>query len=314
MLGRQKNENTDKLTDMSKPQKLKQRQIIHLVLSILVVIVMIRQFFLGNYNNVFVCVMTLVLFMIPAFVDRHLNIRLPLALEAVIMFFIFAAEILGEIQSFYTIIPYWDTILHTINGFMMAAIGFAMIDILNQDPHFHINLSPLFVAFVAFCFSMTIGVLWEFFEYTADQFFLTDMQKDWLVGNVSSVLINPSGLNDPILIKDVTKTVISGTIDGVPQDWVINNAYLDLGLIDTMKDLIVNCIGAVVFSVIGLIYIKNRGRNRFVASFIPQLKTEEEIEATEATLKAQKEELAKKRERKQEEKENRLLRRKLNKK
>ncbi len=314
MLGRQKNENTDKLTDMSKPQKLKQRQIIHLVLSILVVIVMIRQFFLGNYNNVFVCVMTLVLFMIPAFVDRHLNIRLPLALEAVIMFFIFAAEILGEIQSFYTIIPYWDTILHTINGFMMAAIGFAMIDILNQDPHFHINLSPLFVAFVAFCFSMTIGVLWEFFEYTADQFFLTDMQKDWLVGNVSSVLINPSGLNDPILIKDVTKTVISGTIDGVPQDWVINNAYLDLGLIDTMKDLIVNCIGAVVFSVIGLIYIKNRGRNRFVASFIPQLKTEEEIEATEAALKAQKEELAKKRERKQEEKENRLLRRKLNKK
>lgn len=314
MLGRQKNENTDKLTDMSKPQKLKQRQIIHLVLSILVVIVMIRQFFLGNYNNVFVCVMTLVLFMIPAFVDRHLNIRLPLALEAVIMFFIFAAEILGEIQSFYTIIPYWDTILHTINGFMMAAIGFAMIDILNQDPHFHINLSPLFVAFVAFCFSMTIGVLWEFFEYTADQFFLTDMQKDWLVGNVSSVLINPSGLNDPILIKDVTKTVISGTIDGVPQDWVINNAYLDLGLIDTMKDLIVNCIGAVVFSVIGLIYIKNRGKNRFVASFIPQLKTEEEIEATEAVLKAQKEELAKKRERKQEEKENRLLRRKLNKK
>lgn len=314
MLGRQKNENTDKLTDMSKPQKLKQRQIIHLVLSILVVIVMIRQFFLGNYNNVFVCVMTLFLFMIPAFVDRHLNIRLPLALEAVIMFFIFAAEILGEIQSFYTIIPYWDTILHTINGFMMAAIGFAMIDILNQDPHFHINLSPLFVAFVAFCFSMTIGVLWEFFEYTADQFFLTDMQKDWLVGNVSSVLINPSGLNDPILIKDVTKTVISGTIDGVPQDWVINNAYLDLGLIDTMKDLIVNCIGAVVFSVIGLIYIKNRGKNRFVASFIPQLKTEEEIEATEAALKAQKEELAKKRERKQEEKENRLLRRKLNKK
>lgn len=314
MLGRQKNENTDKLTDMSKPQKLKQRQIIHLVLSILVVIVMIRQFFLGNYNNVFVCVMTLVLFMIPAFVDRHLNIRLPLALEAVIMFFIFAAEILGEIQSFYTIIPYWDTILHTINGFMMAAIGFAMIDILNQDPHFHINLSPLFVAFVAFCFSMTIGVLWEFFEYTADQFFLTDMQKDWLVGNVSSVLINPSGLNDPILIKDVTKTVISGTINGVQQDWVINNAYLDLGLIDTMKDLIVNCIGAVVFSVIGLIYIKNRGKNRFVASFIPQLKTEEEIEATEAALKAQKEELAKKRERKQEEKENRLLRRKLNKK
>ncbi len=83
----------------------------------------------------------------------------------------------------------------------MAAIGFAMIDILNQDPHFHINMSPLFVAFVAFCFSMTIGVIWEFFEYGMDQFFLTDMQKDWYVPNISSVLLNPSGLNDPIIIK-----------------------------------------------------------------------------------------------------------------
>ena len=170
-----------------------------------------------NYANVFTCVLTLILFMIPSFVDRKLNIKLPIALEAVIMFFIFSAEILGEIQSFYTIIPLWDTILHTINGFMMAAIGFAMIDILNQDPHFHINMSPLFVAFVAFCFSMTIGVIWEFFEYGMDQFFLTDMQKDWYVPNISSVLLNPSGLNDPIIIKDITKTVISGTINGVPQ-------------------------------------------------------------------------------------------------
>lgn len=312
MLRHQRNKNTDKQTDEAIRIKLKQRKVIHFVLSILVVIVMLRQFILGNYNNVFVCVLTLVLFMIPSFVDRHLNIRLPLALEVVIMFFIFAAEILGEIQSFYTIIPYWDTILHTINGFMMAAIGFAMIDILNQDPHFHINLSPLFVAFVAFCFSMTIGVLWEFFEYTMDQIFLTDMQKDWLMKDVSSVLLNPSGLNDPILIKDVTKTVISGTINGIPQDWVIENAYLDLGIVDTMKDLIVNCIGAVVFSVIGLIYIKNRGRNRFAASFIPQLKTEAEIEATEAMLKAQKEKIAEKRERKQIDREKKNLLRKRN--
>lgn len=312
MLRHQRNKNTDKQTDEAIRIKLKQRKVIHFVLSILVVIVMLRQFILGNYNNVFVCVLTLVLFMIPSFVDRHLNIRLPLALEVVIMFFIFAAEILGEIQSFYTIIPYWDTILHTINGFMMAAIGFAMIDILNQDPHFHINLSPLFVAFVAFCFSMTIGVLWEFFEYTMDQIFLTDMQKDWLMKDVSSVLLNPSGLNDPILIKDVTKTVISGTINGIPQDWVIENAYLDLGIVDTMKDLIVNCIGAVVFSVIGLIYIKNRGRNRFAASFIPQLKTEAEIVATEAMLKAQKEKIAEKRERKQIDREKKNLLRKRN--
>ncbi len=285
--------------EIYKKNKVRQRKIIHGILAVFVVLVMLRQFFMGNYNNVFVCVMTLVLFMIPSFVDRKLKIHLPLTLEAVIMFFIFAAEILGEIQSFYTIIPYWDTLLHTINGFMMAAIGFAMIDILNQDPHFHINMSPLFVAFVAFCFSMTIGVLWEFFEYTADRFFLTDMQKDWYVNNISSVLINPSGLNTPIIIKDITKTVINGTINGVPQEWVIDNGYLDIGIIDTMKDLIVNCVGAVIFSIFGLIYIKNRGKSVVAASFIPQLKTEAEIEMTQALLEEQKQKIAEKKEKKQ---------------
>ncbi len=212
------------------------------------------------------------------------------------MFLIFSAEILGEIQSFYTIIPFWDTLLHTINGFMMAAIGFAMIDILNQSPNFHMNLSPIFVAFIAFCFSMTIGVIWEFFEYLMDQFFLTDMQKDWLMKDVSSVLLNPSGLNDPIVIRDVTKTVITGTIDGVEQDWVINGAYLDVGIVDTMKDMIVNCVGAVVFSIFGFFYISNRGKGRVVSSFIPKLKTKEEIRETEEMLKARKEENEKKHE------------------
>lgn len=281
-------------------KKVDKRKLIHTVLSVLVVLVMIRQFFMGNYNNVFTCLLTIVLFMIPSFVDRRLNIKLPVVLEAVIMFFIFAAEILGEIQSFYTIIPLWDTILHIINGFMMAAIGFSMIDILNQEPHCHFNLSPLFVAFVAFCFSMTIGVLWEFFEYGMDEIFLTDMQKDWYVGNVSSVLLNPSGLNDPILIRDITKTVISGTIDGVPQDWVIENAYLDVGIIDTMKDMIVNCIGAVVFSVFGYLYIVTRGKGRVVSSFIPKLKTKEEVELAQSMLKERQAEIERKKEKKAE--------------
>ena len=284
-----------KIDDATKKQRDK-RNIIHTVLSVLVIIVMFRQFFMGNYSNVFTCLLTIVLFTIPTVADRTLNIKLPIVLEALIMFFIFSAEILGEIQSFYTIIPFWDTLLHTINGFMMAAIGFAMIDILNQSPNFHMNLSPIFVAFIAFCFSMTIGVIWEFFEYLMDQFFLTDMQKDWLMKDVSSVLLNPSGLNDPIVIRDVTKTVITGTIDGVEQDWVINGAYLDVGIVDTMKDMIVNCVGVVVFSIFGFFYISNRGKGRVVSSFIPKLKTKEEIRETEEMLKARKEENEKKHE------------------
>lgn len=280
--------NANHLNDAEKKKKSDKRKIIHVVLSVLVILVMIRQFFMGNYSNVFTCILTILLFTIPTFVDHRLNIKMPILLEVIILFFIFAAEIMGEIQSFYTIIPLWDTILHTINGFIMAAIGFAMIDILNQSPRIHITMSPWFVAFVTFCFSMTIGVLWEFFEYGMDRIFLTDMQKDWMVHDIASVLLNPSGLNDPITIKDVTRTVISGTIDGIPRDWVIDGAYLDVGLIDTMKDLIVNCIGAIVFSIFGFLYIKTRGKGRLVTSLIPKLKTREEIMETQLMLNSKK--------------------------
>lgn len=276
--------NKTKKPNSEASEKAKKRIGIHGVLSILVLLVLVRQFMMGNWHNVFICLLTILLFMIPTIVDRRFNIKMPALLEGVILFFIFSAEILGEIQSFYTIIPIWDTMLHTINGFIMAAIGFAMIDILNRSPNIHINMSPWFVAFVTFCFSMTTGVLWEFFEFSMDYFTLTDMQKDWLVPSVSSVLINPSGLNDPIIIEDITKTVISGTINGIPQDWTINGAYLDIGIIDTMKDLLVNCLGAVVFSIFGFLYIKTRGKGHIVTSLIPKLKTEQEIKDAEETL------------------------------
>ncbi len=261
---------------------------IYIVLRVLVVVTMIFQFFNKNYNNVFMCVLTLVLFTIPTFVDRKMNIKLPTALEIVILLFIFSAEILGEIQRFYLVFQHWDTMLHTINGFLMAAIGFAMIDILNRDPRFHINMSPVFVAFVAFCFSMTIGVLWEFFEFGMDLFTLTDMQKDYLYQTVATVSLNPTGANVPVVISDIQNTVVQGVVDGKMTQTVIEGGYLDLGIMDTMKDLLVNCLGAVVFSILGLFYIKGRGEGRIVRSFIPQLKTKAEIEETRLEYEARK--------------------------
>ncbi|MBQ3126169.1 MAG: hypothetical protein IJC15_03790 [Clostridia bacterium] len=226
-----------------------------------------------DYYAVFLCALTLLFFHIPRFVDRKLNVKLPGALESVILLFIFAAEILGEIGSFYTHIAWWDSMLHTINGFLMAAIGFALIDILNNSPKFHISLSPVFVAFVAFCFSMTVGVVWEFFEFAMDSLTATDMQKDFLVNTISSVELNPSGLNDPIRLRGITETVIRHA-DG---EYVVQGGYLDIGIVDTMKDLIVNCIGAIVFSIIGYLYIIGRNKGIFAARFIPQMKTPEEI-------------------------------------
>lgn len=109
-------------------------------------------------------------FMVPQFLDRKLNVTIPPGLETVILIFIFSAEILGEINAFYVKIPIWDTILHTTNGFLMAAIGFALIDLFNRSDRFSIKMSPYFVAFFAFCFSMTVGVMWEFFEFSMDWF------------------------------------------------------------------------------------------------------------------------------------------------
>lgn len=135
---------------------------IYFILRGFVILTIIIQAWRGNWENVFMAVLTLLLFLIPFFIDRRLNIKLPNALEVMILLFIFSAEILGEIQNFYGIFRHWDTILHTINGFLCAAIGFSLIDILNRSQKFHTKMKPIFVALVAFCFSMTIGVLWEF--------------------------------------------------------------------------------------------------------------------------------------------------------
>ncbi|MCI8546896.1 MAG: hypothetical protein HFJ44_06665 [Clostridia bacterium] len=258
---------------MSKEKNKKVRNITtYVVLRTLVVLTMILQIIHRNWNDVFLCVLTLFLLLIPAIINKGFNIELPTVLESIILVFIFAAEILGEIQNFYGIFKHWDTMLHTINGFIMAAIGFSLIDILNQSDKVAISLSPLFVALVAFCFSMTIGVMWEFFEYNMDIITKTDMQKDRIVQTISSVELNEEKKNVPIVVKNIKETKILGEIQGKEKEIVIENGYLDIGIIDTMKDLIVNCVGAIVFSILGYFYIKQRGKGNFIKQFIPRMK------------------------------------------
>lgn len=237
---------------------------VYVVLRIFVIFSIVLSILNGQYENIFVCTLSLVLFLVPSFFETNFGIELPSTLEIIILLFIFAAEILGEIGSYYTKIPMWDTGLHTINGFLCAAVGFSLVDILNQNEKFKFKLSPLYVALVAFCFSMTIGVLWEMFEFSCDAFFHTDMQKDFVVNTISSVALNPDNLNKPVIIENITDTVVNGKSLGI-------NGYLDIGLLDTMKDLMVNFVGAVVFSVIGFFYIKSRGKSNFAKQFIPTL-------------------------------------------
>lgn len=252
--------------------------LLYFVMRLLVIAAMIMELFEKDYFGIFLCILTLILFMIPTFVDKKLNIKLPSLLETIIVLFIFSAEILGELRGFYLKIPYWDTILHTLNGFIMAGIGLAMIDILNRTPSLHFNMSSVFVALVAFCFSMTIGVLWEFFEFGMDVFTRTDMQKDTMCSVVSSTYINPNGENVAYIITDISETVINGKINGEPATITIDG-YLDIGIRDTMEDLAVNCIGAALFSIFGIFYLK--GRSKFALGFIPMIKNTKQEEKNE---------------------------------
>ena len=244
----------------------------YIVLRALVIICMTFQILHKNYENVALCFLTLILFTAPYFVNKKLKITIPSTLEVIIYLFIFSAEILGEIRNFYGSYRHWDTILHTLNGFLCAAVGFSLIDLLNRSKKVKLKLTPIYLTVVSFCFSMTVGVLWEFFEFSADIFFNKDMQKDRVVEKISTVKLHQDGENIPIVIDDIKYTIIySG--DELTET-KIENGYLDIGIIDTMKDLIVNFVGAVIFSIFAYLYIHNRDKYKFVEDFLPRKRRE----------------------------------------
>ncbi|MBR3796505.1 MAG: hypothetical protein IKK34_10875 [Clostridia bacterium] len=242
---------------------------VYLVLRLLVIFTMIRTALRRDFESVFLCGLTLVLLVLPSIFSRRLEIELPTTLEIIVLLFIFAAEILGEINSFYLRVPNWDTMLHTLNGFLCAAAGFALVDMLNRNDRFSFKLSPVYLAIVAFCFSMTVGVLWEFFEYMGDLFLGLDMQKDTILHAIRTVELDPTRSNKVIPVRDIADVILVHS-DGTQQALGLGG-YLDVGLHDTMKDLVVNFIGAVVFSVIGFYYVKAKGKGRFAARFIPRV-------------------------------------------
>ena len=251
---------------------------VYLVLRIFVIASLVMALIRQEYENAFVCILSLALFLAPTFIEKSLKIDLPSTLEIIVLLFIFSAEILGEIHNYYMKVPYWDTILHTLNGFLFAAFGFSLLDIINRNPKFKFQLSPMYLAVVAFSFSMTIGVLWEFFEFGADYFLNKDMQKDVIIHTINSVTLDPNQQNVPHTISNISSVVVNGKDMGL-------GGYLDIGLYDTMKDLLVNFVGALVFSFIGYFYIKNRGKGEFAKHFIPVIDEEAEDKAIEDTKK-----------------------------
>ena len=237
---------------------------LYVVLRLIVVLVAVRCAWAQRWEQLFLCVVVLILMVLPSLLARRLKLELPSTLEKIILLFVFAAEILGEIGGYYQVFPWWDTMLHTLWGFLAAAIGYAMVDLLNRDPNIKFDLSPVFCAVVAVCFSMTVGVVWEFFEFTMDRLFNFDMQKDTVVYGFASVMLGGDGTR-PLVVSDIASSTINGVDYGL-------GGYLDIGLFDTMGDLLVNFIGAIVFSIFGYQYLKHQGKNSLASSLIPRLR------------------------------------------
>lgn len=258
---------------INKKESLTINIIVFFLLRFLVILSMVAQGIHGNWNNVFLCILTLILFTFPILIQHKLKIEFPKTLEIIIYLFIFASEILGEIQNFYGIFKHWDTMLHTLNGFLCAAVGFSLVDILNRNRDNHISMTPVFMVVVSVSFSMTIGILWEFGEFTADMYLNKDMQKDRIVEVINSKALGEVEKNEKITIDNIDKTIIHYD-DG--KQFIIEDGYLDIGLIDTMKDLFVNFVGALIFSLLGFLYVKDRDEYKFIERFIPFVKKMQE--------------------------------------
>ena len=164
------------------------------------------------------CVLGLIAMLLPMILARKFEFRLPSTIYFIFIIFLYAAIFLGEVRSFYYTVPHWDTILHTFSGGMLGSLGFSLVSWLNKDEHTSTRLSPLFVAIFAFCFAVALGALWEIYEFTFDGILGLNMQK--------------------FMLEDGTQLIGRRA------------------LTDTMKDLCVDVLGALVVSMLGFISLK----------------------------------------------------------
>lgn len=166
------------------------------------------------------CILGVIAMLLPGLLKHKLKIDIPSNMLILYTIFLYCAIYLGEVKSFYYTVPHWDTILHTFSGAMIGALGFSFVTLLNKTEEVPMNLSPLFVCLFSFCFAVTLGVIWEFYEFTFDGLLNLNMQKFALENG------------EPLVGR--------------------------AALTDTMKDLIVDAVGALIMSIIGYISLKNK--------------------------------------------------------
>ena len=221
---------------------------------------LIYTFIIGDWMKIGLTFSALVIYLIPSFISYKFKLHFPAALEITYYLFVFASLILGEVFAFYGPFPFWDIVLHFLSGFVIAGIGFSLEKIVNKD-----QKSRLFTLVFAFCFSMTLGAMWECLEFAFDMTARTDAQKDAHVRQISTITLQRDGGNRPVRLDDIEKTEIylkSGEIV------TIDEGLLDIGIMDTMKDIYVNLAGAGMFCILGAFYLKDNHKNALMKNLI----------------------------------------------
>lgn len=199
--------------------KNKSSMIITNLVRLALILTYVRGWIMHDHSQDFLIILTFIMTYYPSVLEKRFGVYLPNTLQIIITLFIFAAQVLGEMNGFYDKITWWDTMLHATSGTVLGLLGFMFVYLLNKNRESEVNLSPIFVVLFAFCFAITMGVFWEFFEYGADRLMGYNMQKFRMPG----------------------------------QD----------GLVDTMEDLIVDTIGALVAGIFGWLYIKQENDTIF---------------------------------------------------
>lgn len=166
------------------------------------------------------CMLGIVVIHLPSLLEKQFKFELPTALYLMYILFLYCAITLGEVRDYYYHVPHWDTILHTMSSVMAGVFGFTVVAMLNRNENTAISLSPFFVALFAFCFAVTLGILWEIYEYSFDGLLGLNMQK----------------------FRTADGTLLVG----------------HEALTDTMKDIIVDTLGALAASVAGYFSLKSK--------------------------------------------------------
>lgn len=221
---------------------------------------LVRELIVGEWQEIGLCVLTMFLFCLPYLISIIFRVKIPAGLLTIVFLFIFSAEILGEFNDFYQLFPVWDIILHAISGFIAASVGFSLIALLNKKLDLK-QFSQTFLLVVPLCFSLAVGAVWEMLEYSCDTIFQTDTQKDTFVTEIRTVSLGPDRRNKVLKLPDIAETRL---YDQSGREIARFDDYLDIGLHDTLEDMFVNFIGAIVFGVIEYLYLTKPRKYAFV--------------------------------------------------